>query len=204
LLPRSSGKSERLNAELHTDDELSQFRRLVSDTSFIGEVGLDFSREGRETRNKQLNSFQFVLRCLNNEPKFVTIHSRQAESAVLELLQDEYPHPVVFHWYSGTLKTLESVVQAGHFFSINPAMVRSVKGRDAIAQVPRERILTESDGPFINMGSRTIEPTDVQAVEEELGVMWGVSTVAARNIVQMNFQELIMPLRRPANVRSAK
>jgi hypothetical protein len=79
-----------LNAELHTDDELSQFRRLVSDTSFIGEVGLDFSREGRETRNKQLNSFQFVLRCLNNEPKFVTIHSRRAESAVLELLQDEY------------------------------------------------------------------------------------------------------------------
>jgi TatD DNase family protein len=193
-----------LNAELHTDDELSQFRRLVSDTSFIGEVGLDFSREGRETRNKQLNSFQFVLRCLNNEPKFVTIHSRQAESAVLELLQDEYPHPVVFHWYSGTLKTLESAVQAGHFFSINPAMVRSVKGRDAIAQIPRERILTESDGPFINMGSRTIEPTDVQAVEEALGVMWGVSTVAARNIVQMNFQELIMPLRRPANVQSAK
>jgi TatD DNase family protein len=115
-----------------------------------------------------------------------------------------YPHPVVFHWYSGTLKTLETVVQAGHFFSINPAMVRSVKGRDAIAQIPRERILTESDGPFINMGSRTIEPTDVQAVEEALGVMWGVSTVSARNIVQMNFQELIMPLRRPANVRSAK
>ena len=92
-----------------------------------------FSREGRETRNKLLNSFQFVLRCLNNEPKFVTIHSRQAESAVLELLKYEYPHPVVFHWYSGTLNTLESAIQAGHFFSINPAMVRSTKGRNTTA-----------------------------------------------------------------------
>jgi TatD DNase family protein len=193
-----------LNAELHTDDELSQFGRLVGDTSFIGEVGLDFSRAGRETRNKQLDSFRFVLRCLNNEPKFVTIHSRQAESTVLELLQSEYPHPVVFHWYSGTLKTLASVIQAGHFFSINPAMVRNVRGSDAIAQIPRERILTESDGPFINMGSRTIEPTDVQAVEEALGLMWGVSTMAARNIVRTNFQKLIEPLARASQTQKAK
>jgi len=185
-----------LSAELHTEDELSLFRRLVGDTSFIGEVGLDFSREGRKTRNKQVNSFQFVLRCLNNEPKFVTIHSRQAESAVLELLQSEYGHPVTFHWYSGRLKTLEIAIQAGHFFSINPAMVRSVKGKDVIAQIPRERILTESDGPFVNMGSRTVEPRDVQIVEEALSAMWGVSAMAVRNIVQANFRKLVAPLRK--------
>ena len=183
-----------LSADLHTDDELSQFRKLVSDTSFIGEVGLDFSREGRETRDKQLSSFRFVLRCLNNEPKFMSIHSRQAESAVLELLQSEYRHPAIFHWYSGTLKTLESAIQAGHFFSINPAMVRSVKGKDAIAQIPRERILTESDGPFINMGSRTIEPTDVQIVEASLATIWGMSAIAVRSAVRTNFQKLVEPL----------
>ena len=148
--------------------------------------------------------FTEVLRCLNKEPKFVTIHSRQAESAVLELLQDEYPHAVVFHWYSGVLKTLESAIQAGHFFSINPAMVRSVKGRDAIAQMPRERILTESDGPFINMGSRTVEPGDVQTVEEALGVMWSVSTMAARSIVQANFHKLIAPLRKATQAPDTK
>lgn len=134
----------------------------------------------------------------------MTIHSRQAESAVLELLQDEYPHAVVFHWYSGVLKTLESAIQAGHFFSINPAMVRSVKGRDAIAQMPRERILTESDGPFINMGSRTVEPSDVQTVEEALGVMWSVSTMAARSIVQANFHKLIAPLRKATQAPDTK
>jgi TatD DNase family protein len=70
-----------LSADLHTDDELTRFRELVSQTSFIGEVGLDFSREGRGTKDKQLNSFRFVLQCLNKAPKFLTIHSRQAESA---------------------------------------------------------------------------------------------------------------------------
>ena len=184
-----------LNAELHTDNELNQFRELVNETSFIGEVGLDFSREGRETKDRQLNSFQFVLRALNGEPKFVTIHSRQAESAVLEVLRQEYPHPVVFHWYSGAAKCLEDAIQAGHFFSINPAMTRSAKGRDVISRVPRDRILTESDGPFVRMGSRAIEPADVRAVEETLGTIWGTDILAARTIVRQNFQQLIRPLR---------
>jgi TatD DNase family protein len=185
-----------LNAEFHTDEELSHFRKLVDQTSFIGEIGLDFSREGRETRSKQLKSFQFALQCLNREPKFITIHSRRAESAVLELLRQEYPHPVVFHWYSGTLKTLEEVIEGGHYFSINPAMIRGTKGREAIARIPRDRILTESDGPFIDMGSRTVEPCDVRAVEEALGAIWGVGALAARATVLKNFQELIMSLRR--------
>ncbi len=193
-----------LNAELHTEEELSDFRKLVNETSFIGEVGLDFSLEGRKTRSKQLNSFQFALHCLNRESKFITIHSRQAESAVLELLRQEYQHPVVFHWYSGTLKTLDGAIEDGHYFSINPAMIRGTKGRDVIVRIPRERILTESDGPFINMGSRTIEPGDVRAVEEALGTIWGVGALAARTIVLKNFQELIRPLRRPAGVQKAK
>lgn len=182
-----------LCAELHTDDEISQFGKLISDTSFIGEVGLDFSREGRETRNKQLDSFQFVLRSLNNEPKFITIHSRQAESTVLELLRQEYPHPVVFHWYSGPVKTLEDAVEDGHYFSVNPAMLRSDKGKNVIVRIPRERILTESDGPFVNMGNRKIEPSDVRAVEEALGAIWGMSAMAVRSAVQTNFQKLVVP-----------
>jgi TatD DNase family protein len=184
-----------LSAELHSDHELDQFKKLVSETSFIGEVGLDFSRDGRETKDRQMNSLRFVLRCLNREPKFVTIHSRQAESVVLELLQQEYPHPVVFHWYSGTLKTLERAIAGGHYFSINPAMVRSEKGRTAMAGIPRERILTESDGPFIRMGSRSIEPGDVREVETALGKMWGMKAPEARSMVQKNFEKLIAPLR---------
>jgi TatD DNase family protein len=193
-----------LSAELHTDNELNQFKTLVSETSFIGEVGLDFSREGRETKDRQLKSFQFVLRALNREPKFVTIHSRQAESAVLEVLQQEYQHPVVFHWYSGGVKCLEDVIHAGHFFSINPAMTRSAKGRDVISRVPRDRILTESDGPFVQMGSRAIEPADVRAVEETLGTIWGTDILVARTIVQQNFQQLIRRLGRPAVVQEVR
>jgi TatD DNase family protein len=193
-----------LNVELHTDAELTRFKELVDRTSFIVEIGLDFSRQGYATKDRQLHSFRFVLQSLRNQPKFVTIHSRRAENAVLELLQQEYAHPVVFHWYSGSLKTLETVIGRGHFFSINPAMVRNDKTLETVAKIPRDRILTESDGPFIEMGERATEPKDVRLVEESLGKMWEMNAVDARNIVRKNFQDLIAPLRQPAETGSIR
>ena len=184
-----------LIADLHSDEELSQFSKLVCQTSFIGEIGLDFSREGHQTKERQLISFRFALQALQNQPKFVTVHSRRAEAAVLEVLREEYPHPVVFHWYSGTLRHLENAIADGHFFSINPAMIRSEKGKNIIARIPHDRILTESDGPFINMHRRTIEPSDVLVVEEALGELWDADAFDARSIVRKNFQTLIGPLK---------
>jgi TatD DNase family protein len=190
-------------AEKHTDQELSLFKDLAHSTSFIGEIGLDFSRDGIKTRDKQLVFFRFALQCLGNKPKFVTLHSRGAESAVLEVLDQEYPHPVVFHWYSGALKHLENAIAAGHFFSINPAMIRNDKGKNIIARIPRDRILTESDGPFIKILNRTIEPSDVLTVEEELGKIWNTEPLAARRIVRKNFQTLIEPLKTPTAARTS-
>ncbi len=183
-----------LSANQHTQRELARFKELVRKTSFIGEVGLDFSREGLTTRDKQLRSFKFVLESLENQAKFVTIHSRQAESAVLDVLEERYPYPVVFHWYSGSLSNLERAIGNGHFFSINPAMIRSDKGTKIIARIPKERMLTESDGPFVTMGSRNVEPSDIGLVEEALGKTWKVDAMRARNIVARNFQTLLRPL----------
>jgi TatD DNase family protein len=187
-----------LTASMHTKQELSRFKELVAKTSYIGEVGLDFSREGLATRDQQLVSFRFVLQCLENRPKFVTIHSRQAEATVLKLLEEEYPHAVVFHWYTGARQNLDLAIERGHFFSINPSMVWSKKGRSAVARIPRERTLTESDGPFINVGARRIVPRDVQIVEDALAEIWGTDSLAVRNTVMENFQQLMNPLRNTA------
>jgi TatD DNase family protein len=186
-----------LRADMHTEDELARFKRLVGETSFVGEVGLDFSPDGVATRDRQLASFRFALRSLKGEPKFVTIHSRQAEVSVLELLAQEYRHPVVFHWYTGTLKSLDLAIAQGHFFSINPAMTWSKKGKAIIARIPPDRTLTESDGPFIRIGARTIVPADIQLVEDALAEVWKTDSSAVRSAVANNFRRLMNPLRRP-------
>jgi len=89
-----------------------------------------------------------------NEAKFVTIHSRRAEGAVLEMLAEEYPHPCGFHWTSGNLKSLSLAIERGHFFSINPACVAARKGRAVIEQIPKERTLTDPMAHLSRLGQK--------------------------------------------------
>lgn len=183
-----------LLAEKH-EPEREMFRTLLPRTSFVGEVGLDFSREGKATADLQIQSFEFVLDAMGNLPKFVTIHSRGAESQVLEMLRVARRSPVVFHWYTGSLKNLALAVSAGHYFSVNPYMARTESGRKIIAAIPVDRILTETDGPFVKMGKRPAAPPDVLEVERELASLWNLSSEQARNMIAGNFKRLMEPLK---------
>ncbi len=142
------------------------FRKFASQTSFIGEVGLDYSREGRSSQKEQLDSFRFVLETIasGRTKKFITVHSRQAESDLLTCLQDFDISGVVMHWYTGPVGLIEKALMNGHFFSINPAMILTEKGRNIIAHIPRERILTETDGPYTFIEKRQTQPQDVNIV----------------------------------------
>ncbi|HEX3530199.1 MAG TPA: Qat anti-phage system TatD family nuclease QatD [Thermoanaerobaculia bacterium] len=175
--------------------EHSRFELLLDRTSYIGEIGLDFSREGIATRDLQVESFRFVLRAMRGKRKFVTLHSRRAESAVLDMLEEEVQFPVVFHWFSGSRTTMIRALALGHFFSVNPAMLDSPNGQKIVAGLPPERVLTESDGPFVQVGGRVAIPSDVALVEEHLAVLWRMDKHQVRERIRENFLGLVRPLR---------
>ncbi len=186
-----------LMAEYHKK-ERSKFKQMVPMTSYIGEVGLDFSRAGRDTKDVQIESLRFVFKEIQDRPRFVSLHSRGAESKVLELLQEFNIQGAVFHWYSGPLIVLDQTVQSGHYFSVNLSMVRSKKGRSIIDRIPSNRILTESDGPHIQLRNRPARPTDIKVVLEVLGDIWGLSFEESKAQVMSNFMKLIVPIREQA------
>ncbi len=179
-----------LAADQH-EKERAQFEHLFPSTSFIGEVGLDFSREGKATAEIQLKSFRLVAKLLSNNAKFVTVHSRGAEQATLEILGEFNHPPVVFHWYTGPVDLIDEAIAAGHYFSVNPAMVASEKGRKTISELPRNRVLTETDGPFVKLGGKPVMPQAVARVEEYLSESWSIDTIDVRNAVWSNFRQLL-------------
>lgn len=183
-----------LVAEQHAA-ERKRFQQRVDRTSYIGEIGLDFSPAGRATKQIQLDSFRFVLETLRGRARFVTLHSRGAEAAVVDLLEEYGRTPVVFHWYSGLLDVLHRALEHGHYFSINPAMLRSANGNKIIAAIPPERALTETDGPFVEVIKRPAQPSDVQLVEEGLAGRWQVQTSEVTARMKENFMTLVRPLR---------
>lgn len=128
--------------------EIDKWKKLMPMTSYIGEIGLDFSRDFINYKDHQLEYFDYICQCLKGEKKILSVHSRKAEEDVLSILKKNHVKNVIFHWYSGPLGLIDEIVGEGYFFSINEAMTLSEKGRRIISKIPLDRLLTESDAPY--------------------------------------------------------
>ncbi len=131
-------------------NELPLFNRLLDQTSYIGEIGLDFSKEGLPTRDDQVTILRKLLEKLEGKKKIISVHSRKAEKELFDLLCEYNINNVIFHWYSGPIDLIPSIIAKGYYFSVNEAMTVSKNGQNIIDRIPRDRILTESDAPFNN------------------------------------------------------
>lgn len=179
----------------HTSRERHLFQEIVQQCSYIGEVGLDNSSEGRESFQKQVQSFEFVLRTIENQPKFLSIHSRSADKETLRLLKEFRRKQAVFHWYTGSLSVAEEILEQDHFFSINPAMIRGRKGQDLLKILPRTSVLTETDGPHISHGGTAIKPGEVSSVYDYLADLWESSESEVFFQVQQNLTTILSKLK---------
>lgn len=128
--------------------ELTLFRQLVDQTSYIGEIGLDFSKEGYTTKDEQVAVLRDLLSAIRGKKKIVSVHSRKAEKELLALLCEYKIENVIFHWYSGPVDLIPVILAQGYYFSVNEAMCRSRNGQIIIAEIPKDRILTETDAPY--------------------------------------------------------
>lgn len=172
------------------EGELSLFLSLLPDVQFVGEIGLDLSHEGASSRSEQLRTFKAISAELAGKRKFVTVHSRGAEMEVADILHDSGVTECVFHWFSGETKALRAVIGQGHYFSINTAMVTTHKGKSLLSFVPRDRILTETDGPYVKIGSRPARPHDVKKALCGIADVWGTSAGEVEAQVTENFTQL--------------
>lgn len=77
-------------------------------------------------------------------------------------------------------------------------MVNSKKGQKIISIIPPNRVLTETDGPFVKVGKRPALPSDVAIVEDQLATIWQMEISETRTRIRENFLELIRLLRKPS------
>lgn len=114
---------------------------------YVGEVGLDFS--DNTYKKEQLTFFEELIeKCREDKNKILSIHSRKAETEVLNCLRGKISFKPILHWYTGNIKNIEDAVDIGCFFSINKKMVSTLKFKKMAEIIPLNRILLETDSPF--------------------------------------------------------
>jgi TatD DNase family protein len=183
--------------------ELQLFRRHLSLTDYVGEVGLDFSERGRASRKQQITLFEGLL----DEPaigrKVVSVHTRRADRPAIERLATARINGIL-HWYTGPLGLIDQALSAGLYFSINPAMLQSAHGRRVIAAIPADRVLTETDGPYTRTDGRPSQPADVPALVDHLARTWNAHQADARQQIWNNMADLFRRATRQASGPSGR
>jgi TatD DNase family protein len=173
--------------------ELPLFEHLVAKTRYIGEIGLDGSRDHRVTLDTQRGILADILRlCARGGGKVLTLHSRGATGHILDALGAEPgAGTAILHWYVGTSRQMARATEMGCWFSVGPAMLTSERGRAATLAMPRDRILPESDGPFGLVQGRAASPWDAWAVVSMLAVLWREAEDAVASCLMSNFRTLM-------------
>jgi TatD DNase family protein len=173
--------------------EIDLFEKYLPDAKWVGEIGLDGAPEFRESWPKQMSIFQQILQlCSNAGGRLLSIHSRLAVRDVLDTLKQVPPAGTpILHWFSGTLTELEQAISLGCWFSVGTPMLRTKKGQTLVHQMPRDRVLTETDGPFTQTAGAATCPWNVIEAENELRQLWGMAASDLSALLAENLKSLM-------------
>lgn len=176
-------------------DEVGLVERLLAETRYVGEIGLDAGPRFYRSFADQQRVFDRILRaCAEQGGKVLTVHSVRAVTKVLDSLERNLPQDsarVVLHWFTGTSAEARRAIEMGCYFSINAEMLKSEKHKALVANLPIDRMLTETDGPFVMVDGRAVRPSDVASTVEGLAGVRGTDAGTMARQVVSNLSELL-------------
>ncbi len=185
----------------HEADKIEQgvienIRQLFKEAKVvaIGEIGLDYYKGFSSVKNqKQLFITLLELAVLNSLP--VIIHCRQAQEDILKILKEKNINCGVVHCFSGDEKFLRQCLDLGLYisFTCNLTYKKAENLRNLARLVPLERLLLETDAPFLppeGLRGKRNEPAHVKYLAEELARIKSVDKEVVARITTSNARAL--------------
>lgn len=162
----------------------------------VGEVGLDYHYDFAPVP-VQLNVFATQVEVARALDVPVIVHTREADDDTIEVLREVGQRQVrgVLHCFTGGPELAAQALDLGFYLSFSGIVTFPRAGalRDVAAGVPRDRVLIETDSPYLapvpHRGQRN-EPARVAQVAETLAGLWGVSVQDVADQTSANFTAL--------------
>jgi TatD DNase family protein len=147
----------------------------------VGETGLDYHYD-HSPRDLQRAAFDAQLGLGRDAGKPVVVHAREADDDVVAVLRNHPRTTAILHSFSSGLGLLRAAVGIGHYVSFSGMVTfKSWRLDDAIRETPLDRLLLETDGPYLapvpHRGSRN-EPGYVRRVAERVADVLGLDVDA--------------------------
>jgi len=165
----------------------------------VGEIGLDYHYDFAP-RDVQQQVFRAQIRLAVARDLPIVIHTREAEEDTLRILGEEARVPLrgVFHCFTGDAAVAARALATGLHLSFAGivSFPRAAELREAAVLVPEDRLLVETDSPYLApvpfRGTRN-EPAHVAHVVAVLAETRGVERAALDRTIDANFDRLFRP-----------
>jgi TatD DNase family protein len=172
----------------------------------LGEAGLDYHYD-KSPREAQERGFRNHIAAARETGLPLVIHSREADDDTARILEEETgkgAFPAVLHCFTGGPDLARRAVALGHFVSFTGILTfkNSSALRAIAADLPADRILVETDAPYLAPGKfrgKRNEPAYVVETAKVLAESRGVSLAAIAQQTTANFFRLFSKVPQPAN-----
>lgn len=159
----------------------------------VGEVGLDY-HYNFSAADRQINVFKRQIAIAREWSLPLVIHSRKAEEIVLKILAlEKFPHPVVFHSYTGAKLAAAEILQRGYFLSFSGIITfkNANELREIVKNTPLQQLFSETDSPYLapepNRG-KTNTPLAAMQVVEKIAEIKKTDISSINTEINKNFQ----------------
>ncbi len=156
-----------------SDEDKALLPDLVASARYVGEVGLDFGKNGlvksvfatdEQTKQAQIEVLRTIFAAAKKSPapsviegagetkdgRVFSFHAVRGADVIMDMLE-EYElledNTIIFHWFSGSSAQLKRARDLGCFFSVNAFMLSTKRGREYAKAIPLDRLLIETDLP---------------------------------------------------------
>lgn len=197
--PHEAGREPETNAAQLV--ALAKHEKVVG----IGETGLDYFYE-HSPRDAQQRNFRAHIEASRKSRLPLIVHARDADEDTADILEDEMgkgEYPGLIHCFTAGPELARRALGIGFYISISgiATFKNATDLRETIKAVPFERLLVETDAPFLapvpHRGKRN-EPSFVADTAAMLAELKGVSTEELARITSDNFFTLFSKAKRPS------
>lgn len=187
------------DAEKAKEDDFKEIESYLSNNPLavgIGETGLDFYHN-HSSRSIQEKTFIRFIEIAGKTAKPLVVHCRDSYLRTAEIIKSEEAGITggVVHCFSGDYEFARTILDSGFFIGVGGTLTypKSNELRDTIKRIPTERIVLETDCPYLSpqpvRGKRN-EPSHLSYVVEELARLKGLSTSDIERITTLNASSL--------------
>lgn len=169
---------------------IKSFERNIVKTNYIGEVGLDFKTVDLNIKKQQLEIFNYISIMAAKTNKLMTVHCNRAEEEIFTTIKQNGNRKVIIHWYTGDMKWAEKLLELGCFFSVNMNMLINKKTLNIIKEIPKKRLLIESDGPFSKINGKRYMPDNLGDIYYMLSSITKEADI--NKLIFENFKNLLL------------